>query len=36
MGGYLWMPYDYILKGLATDFWSLISADYINTGNFNV
>lgn len=35
-GGYLWMPYDYILKGLAGDFWSLISASYIATGNFNL
>ena len=34
LGGYLWMPYDYILKGLAGDFWSLTSASYIETGNF--
>ena len=36
MGGYLWMPYDYITKGVAKDFWTLISANYINTGMFNV
>ena len=36
MGGYLWMPYDYILKGLADDFWTLISAGYIASGNFNL
>ncbi|HEV8285331.1 MAG TPA: C1 family peptidase [Chitinophagaceae bacterium] len=36
MGGYLWMPYDFILKGLATDFWTLISSDYVNTGAFNI
>ncbi len=36
MGGYLWMPYDFILKGVAKDFWTLISANYINTGMFNV
>lgn len=36
MGGYLWMPYDYILKGLANDFWTLFSADYLQTGNFNL
>jgi len=35
-GGYLWMPYDYILKGLANDFWTLISAAYVATGNFNL
>ena len=32
--GYGWIPYEYVLKGIATDFWSLIKADYINTGNF--
>ncbi|MEP7375631.1 MAG: C1 family peptidase [Chitinophagaceae bacterium] len=36
MGGYLWMPYDYILKGLADDFWTLFSAGYVATGNFNI
>lgn len=36
MGGYLWMPYDFITKGVAKDFWTLISANYINTGMFNV
>ena len=36
MGGYLWMPYDFVLKGIANDFWTLISANYINTGMFNV
>jgi C1A family cysteine protease len=32
--GYGWIPYEYVLRGLASDFWSLIKADYINTGNF--
>ena len=36
MGGYLWMPYDYVLKGLANDFWTLFSAGYVATGNFNI
>ena len=36
LGGYLWMPYDYILKGLTSDFWTLISAQYIATGNFGI
>ncbi|HTJ52914.1 MAG TPA: C1 family peptidase, partial [Cyclobacteriaceae bacterium] len=36
MGGYLWMPYDYILKGLATDFWTLSSAAYVASGQFNI
>jgi C1A family cysteine protease len=36
MGGYLWMPYDFILKDLAEDFWTLNSANYIATGNFDI
>jgi C1A family cysteine protease len=33
-GGYGWLPYDYVLKGLAVDWWSLISAEWVNTGQF--
>jgi C1A family cysteine protease len=36
MGGYLWMPYEFITKGIAQDFWTLISANYVNTGMFNI
>lgn len=32
--GYGWLPYDYVLKGLALDWWTLISSTWINTGNF--
>lgn len=32
--GYGWLPYDYILSGLAVDFWSLFKADYVATGKF--
>ncbi len=32
--GYGWLPYDYVLKGLAVDWWSLISAEYVETGQF--
>jgi C1A family cysteine protease len=32
--GYGWMPYEYVTTGLAVDWWSLISADWIDTGNF--
>lgn len=35
LGGYLWMPYDYVLKGIATDWWSLIKANWIATGKFS-
>lgn len=32
--GYGWLPYDYVLKGLADDWWSLIQSDWIDTGAF--
>jgi C1A family cysteine protease len=35
-GGYLWMPYDYVLKGLAADWWTLISQDYVDCGQFGL
>lgn len=34
-GGYGWLPYDYVVKGLAVDWWSLVKADWVNTGNFS-
>jgi len=33
--GYGWLPYEYILKGLAEDFWSVIKKEWIDTGEFN-
>lgn len=33
-GGYGWLPYQYVLKGFAVDWWSLIDADWVDTGNF--
>ncbi len=32
--GYGWMPYDYVLDGLALDFWSLLSQDWVDTKVF--
>lgn len=32
--GYGWLPYDYVLKGLAVDWWSLLKAEWIDTGAF--
>ncbi len=32
--GYGWLPYRYVLDGLAVDFWSLFSQEYVDTGNF--
>ncbi|TFH33404.1 MAG: cysteine protease [Deltaproteobacteria bacterium] len=33
-GGYGYLPYEYVLKGLAVDWWSLIKADWINLTRF--
>ncbi|MDD1760167.1 MAG: cysteine protease [Methanothrix sp.] len=34
--GYGWLPYEYVLKGLATDWWTLVKANWIETGHFGV
>jgi C1A family cysteine protease len=34
--GYGWMPYDYVLKGIATDWWVLTKAEWVNTGQFGL
>jgi len=33
-GGYGWLPYDYVLKRLAVDWWSLLKSEWVDTGNF--
>lgn len=33
--GYGWLPYWFVERGLATDFWSLSRAEYVDTGLFN-
>ncbi len=33
--GYGWLPYNYVLKGLATDWWSLLSQKWVDTDKFN-
>ena len=32
--GYGWLPYEYLLKGLAIDWWSIIKNEWIETGDF--
>lgn len=32
--GYGWLPYAYVLHQLATDWWSLLRQEWINTGDF--
>lgn len=34
IAGYAWLPYEYVLKGLAIDWWSLIKAEWVDTGVF--
>ena len=34
--GYGWLPYDYVTSGLATDWWSLIKADWVDTDVFGL
>lgn len=34
VGGYGYLPYDYILTGLARDFWSVLKQEWIDTGEF--
>jgi C1A family cysteine protease len=32
--GYGWLPYAYVQNGLATDWWALISQEWVDTGKF--
>ena len=34
--GYGWLPYKYVLNGLASDFWSLLSMGWIDTDQFGI
>lgn len=34
MQGYGWLPYDYVLNGLAQDWWSILTNEWVDTGNF--
>jgi len=33
-GSYGWMPYEYVLKGVALDFWSLLKMEWVDTDQF--
>lgn len=35
-GGYGWLPYEYVLRGLAVDWWALLSAEWVATDNFGL
>ena len=34
--GYGWLPYEYILKGLAVDWWILLKNEWVDTKNFGL
>lgn len=34
--GYGWLPYGYVLSGLAVDWWSLITSEWVDTGVFQL
>jgi len=34
--GYGWLPYEYVLEGLAGDWWSLLKGEWIDTGAFRI
>lgn len=34
--GYGWLPYEYLLKGLAIDWWCLLKNEWLDTGEFSV
>jgi C1A family cysteine protease len=33
--GYGWLPYEYVLKRLAEDFWSILKKEWVDTDQFN-
>jgi len=34
--GYGWLPYDYVLRGQAIDWWSLLKNEWVNTKEFGI
>jgi len=34
--GYGWLPYDYVLNCLASDWWSMLKAEWVNTCMFGI
>lgn len=34
--GYGWLPYEYVLQGLAIDWWCLLKTEWIDTGEFKL
>jgi C1A family cysteine protease len=36
MNGYGWLPYEYVLRRLAVDWWSLLKAEWVDTNRFKI
>lgn len=36
VSGYGYLPYDYILRGLAVDCWSMLKGEWVNSGQFGI
>lgn len=36
MAGYGWLPYEFVMKGLAADWWSLMKQEWVDTGVFGL
>jgi C1A family cysteine protease len=34
--GYGWLPYDYVLYNVASDFWSLLGMEWVDSGQFGI
>jgi len=34
--GYGWLPYEYVLKKLAVDWWTILENEWVDTGNFKL
>jgi C1A family cysteine protease len=34
--GYGWLPYEYVLKGLAVDWWTILENNWVDTGKFKL
>jgi len=34
--GYGWLPYEYVLQGLADDWWTMLKNEWIDTGEFKI
>jgi C1A family cysteine protease len=32
--GYGFLPYEYVVRGLTVDFWSLLKNEWVDTGEF--